>query len=493
MDYNELKEALTALNTEGDKIALLKTGRSQPAPDQAEIEGALKPEGHKVMDHSVRPDKIVLATQDDVENDRNVVNINSGNGEQVAKRREPVARIALALQKLIVKRAVAFIFGNPVTLVADTQSDAEEKVLKALKSVYFKTKVKSVNKKMARNVFETTEAAEYWYTVKKEETSVYGFETPYKLRCTVFSPMNGDTLYPYFDESGDMVAFSREYCREDSNKKKIRFFETFTEKEHIIWKQENKDWEIQKTESNPIGKIPVVYACQEKPEWSDVQGLIERLEKLLSNFADTNDYHASPKIFVKGHILGWAKKGESGAVIEGDDGAEAKYLSWDQAPEAVKLEIETLLRMIYTITQTPDISFDSVKGLNLSGVALKLLFMDAHLKARDHAAETFDDCLQRRNSVVQAFLKLMNASDRAFCEACDTIEVEPEINPFIIGDDEQTVKMLTQATGNRAIMSRETAIENLGWVNDAEKELKKILQDEKAENDAISNAIETSF
>mgnify|MGYP007057868075 FL=1 len=86
-----------------------------------------------------------------------------------------------------------------------------------------------------------------------------------------------------------------------------------------------------------MGRQPAV-------EWEDVQNLIDRLEKLLSNFADTNDYHASPKIFTTGTILGWAKKGESGAVIEGEEGATAQYLSWAQAPESVKLEIETLLR-----------------------------------------------------------------------------------------------------------------------------------------------------
>ncbi len=76
---------------------------------------------------------------------------------------------------------------------------------------------------------------------------------------------------------------------------------------------------------------------------------------------------------------------------------------WAQAPESVKLEIETLLRMIYTITQTPDIAFDSVKGIGaVSGVALKLLFMDAHLKVQDKC-EVFDDYLQRRLSVIQAF------------------------------------------------------------------------------------------
>ena len=165
-------------------------------------------------------------------------------------------------------------------------------------------------------------------------------------------------------------------------------------------------------------------------------------------------------------------------MIEGDEGATAQYLSWAQAPEAVKLEIETLLRMIYTITQTPDISFDSVKGLGaISGVALKLLFMDAHLKVRDKR-EIFDDYLQRRLSIIQAFLAKMNAKDSAFAAACESLTIEPEIVPFMIDDEQAQVNLLMSATGQKAIVSRKTAVQQLGWVNDTEAELEQIEAEE---------------
>lgn len=199
------------------------------------------------------------------------------------------------------------------------------------------------------------------------------------------------------------------------------------------------------SKKNTIGKIPIVYGRQPKVEWEDVQGLIDRLEKLLSNFADTNDYHASPKIFTTGTILGFAKKGETGAIIEGEEGATAQYLAWQNAPESVKLEIETLLRMIYTITQTPDISFDAVKGIGaVSGVALKLLFMDAHLKVQDKM-EIFDDYLQRRISIVQAFLSVMNTKDAEFRAACQSLTIEPEIAPYMIEDERAKVDLLVAA------------------------------------------------
>lgn len=277
-----------------------------------------------------------------------------------------------------------------------------------------------------------------------------------------------------------MIAFSREYTRKDNKGVKYTYFETYTEKEHRLWITTNNQWQLVEGYPKPniIGKIPVIYGRQPAVEWEDVQGLIDRLEKLLSNFADTNDYHASPKIFTTGSILGFAKKGESGAIIEGEEGATAQYLAWQNAPESVKLEIETLLRLIYTITQTPDISFDAVKGIGaVSGIALKLLFLDAHLKVQDKM-EIFDDYLQRRINVIQAFLEKMNAKDVEFGNACQSLTIEPEIVPFMIEDEKANADLAMTVTGQKAIASRKTGIKKLGWVKDIDTELKEIEAEE---------------
>lgn len=222
-----------------------------------------------------------------------------------------------------------------------------------------------------------------------------------------------------------------------------------------------------------------MYGSQPAVEWEDVQSLIDRLEKLLSNFADTNDYHASPKIFVKGKILGFARKGEAGAIIEAEDGAEASYLSWAQAPESVKLEIDTLLRMIYTITQTPDISFDSVKGIGaVSGIALQLLFMDAHLKVQDKM-EVFDDYLTRRANIVLAYLGAANVKSKA---AARRLIVSPRITPYIIEDETAKVNLLQGANGGKAVASQKTTVRRLGWAEDPEAELAEIQQEEDRAN-----------
>lgn len=468
-------------------VAELKKGRNTSEPKVDLYEAQLNPDEHDINDPVKRPDKKVKV--DKPEEEGKVIQVTTGETEENT-RTVPVARIALAIQKLIVKRAVAFTFGNPVTLNAEPETEDEKTVLQAVNRVLFDTKGRTLNRKVARAIFSTTEAAELWYSVEKPNNN-YGFPSKHKLRVALFSPLFGDKLYPYFDETGDMIAFSREFTREDNAGVKITYFETYTEEAHQMWTMLNSQWVVVEgyPKINPIGKIPVIYGRQPQVEWEDVQNLIDRLEKLLSNFADTNDYHASPKIVVKGTLLGFAKKGESGGILEleGDE-ADAKYLAWENAPESVKLEIETLLRMIYTITQTPDISFDAVKGLGaISGIALKLLFLDAHLKVQDKM-EIFDDYLQRRLSVIQSYLALFNTKLKT---ACQSLTIEPEIVPFMIEDEKAKVDLLVAANGGKPVASQKTTVQQLSWVNDTEAEYEQI--QEEAALSSYSNVFEPTI
>lgn len=478
----DIKELLLSEDQDTSKIiAELKSKRLTENPESANFKKELDPLKHDVYDRIKRQDKKVKIDPDDPDyknNEDNVINVTGGT-TPTGYRYEPVARVALAIQKLIVKRAVSFIFGNAVTLDSSAEGDNQKAVLKALKRVMYDIKEKSFNRKVARNLFSCTEVAEYWYPVASDN-SVYGFQSKFKLRSAIFSPLLGDTLYPYFDETGDMTAFSREFIITKDKKDKT-YFETYTDEAHYMWTTGTDGYAL--VEGYPkkieIGKIPVVFGCQPQVEWADVQNLINRLEKLLSNFADTNDYHASPKIFVEGKLTGFAKKGESGAILQGEAGTKATYLSWNNAPEAVKLEITTLLQMIYTITQTPDISFDSVKGLGtISGIALKLLFMDAHLKVADHQ-EVFDEYLQRRINIIKAFIGKFNTK---LATDADNLMVEPIITPYMIIDEAAEIKIWTDANGGNPVMSQKASFEKAGLTHDTEEDFKQYNSEQDAKN-----------
>ena len=474
-------EEIFSQATASDVISKLKSCRFIPQPDVESAKKALNPKLHDINDPILRPDKRVKVDADnDADSAQKVI---TTDGEAVNFRTEKVARVALAIQKLIINRAVSFCFGNPPEYNATATTENEQGIVKALNRILYDVKSNSLNRKIARAIFGFKECAEYWYIVDKPH-SKYGFKAQHKLRCAIFSPENGDTLYPYFDETGDMTAFSRSFSRKDNKGNAVDYFETFTDKEHWLWINSANGYEVAPNYPKPIaiGKIPVVYGHQPKFETEDVDKLIDRLETLLSNFADTNDYHASPKIFVTGQINGWSKKGESGSVIEGEDGATMQYVSWQSAPEAVKLEIETLLKMIYTITQTPDISFDAVKGLGaISGVALKLLFMDAHLKVQDKR-EIFDAYLQRRVNVILAYIGKMNT---AWEKDCDTVVVEPELVPYMITNELDDLNYWLTANGNKAVISQEESVERAGISKDTAKTMKLLRDQATAENSFI--------
>ena len=159
-----------------------------------------------------------------------------------------------------------------------------------------------------------------------------------------------------------------------------------------------------------------------------------------------------------------------------------QYVSWQNAPESVKLEIETLLKMIYTITQTPDISFESVKGLGaISGIALKLLFMDAHLKVQDKR-EIFDDYLQRRVNVIKAYIGKFNT---ALEKDCEELEIEPEITPYMPVNEIDEINMWLAANGNKPLVSQKASVKGANLTQDPDKDYEQIQEESNRDNSFV--------
>ena len=419
-------------------------------------------EGHKVLDTKERQDKVIKIDENNT-------------------RLEKVGRIPISFQKKIVNTATAFAFGNHVELHCEPKNDNEKKVLEAIDTIFDDNKIDTFNRKMCKDILRCTQFAEIWHIVEQTESfNDYGFDTKMKLRVMPVSPWNGNKLYPFFDLNGDLIAFSRHFSYKEIDGKITEYFETYTDEEIVIWQKKQGDNFAELLRSaNQIGKIPVVFGKDENVDWHDVQYLIERLEYLLSNFADTNDYHGSPTIFIEGNITGFATKGESGKVIQGDIGSKAQYLSWANAPESVRLEIETLFKLIFSLTQTPDVSFESVKGLGaISGVALQMLFLDAHLKVKDKQS-IFDDYLKRRINVVKAFVGQMNTS---LAKEVKSLKITPKIVPYMIFDEKAKIDNLLAANGNQPLISQKNSIAQSGLVDDAEEEYKLIQEELQSQN-----------
>lgn len=460
MTLDELK-ILIQQKTTDDLISVLDTHRVIKS-----VEDAIKqfdPKQHIVFDKAKRKDKFIK------------------NAEGQITETVPVSRIPLAIQKKIVLTAVAFI-GTP-TLTATPGADQKAKDFIAIqRKIWFDNKIDYRFRTIAKKTKSEKQAAELWYTVNPESGYWKGHpirtDAKYKFRMKVLAKSLGDDLYPVFDEFGDMIAFGRAYETMDKDGKNVKYFDLYTAERFYFNRQENGQWASLNesgTEYVPgyqgglasvFGKIPVIYYSQPLTEWADVQELVERLETIISNHADTNDYFGSPIVVASGKVEGFATKGETGKLLQAENGATVEYLTYDFLPESVKLEMDNLKMYIHSLTSTPDISFENLKNLGyFSTVALKTMFIDAHLKAYD-SEEIFGEGVQRRiNYLKTAIAKI----DTSFAPVLP-LEIKPIFEYFLPTNVQEIIQTLVSAVSG-GIMTADTAVQQNPLVSDADAEI----------------------
>lgn len=427
---------------------------------------------HAVFDATKRRDKTVfkptLDSNGDPKMENGVVKTNSVL--------EPVNRVGLPYQEVIVDRRVGFLLGNPIELELEHYEGDDSVIMGIVQTVWDDNKLDYRNMDIATRMFSECEVAELWYF--KEDPDFWKYQKKIKAsissdvrpKMKILSPELGDTLYKYVDDYDDMIAFLRKFKKRIDGKD-VDHLDIFTAEFTYHYKLVNGSWleveGIGKVE-NIIGKIPIVYYRQNRPEWYRVQEAIERRETLLSNLGDENDYFGSPILFVQGSIKGFASKGERGKVIEGEANTTVSYVTYDHAPESIKMELEELESSIYEFTQTPNISFENVKGMgNVSGIALKLMFIDAHMAAK-RKETTFGEGVQRRLNLLKAIAgKVIHTASE---EESMEINIVPAFTPYLPEDMETEINVLSTAV-NSGIMTKETGVRQNPLVSNKENEI----------------------
>lgn len=429
-----------------------------------EVASQYKIAKHDVFDESKRPKKTIKKDSGDTDD--------KGNPILVTTQVE-VARVGLPFQELIVERRVGFMLTEPVKIetVAAEDTTQEQELVDLIDYIQNDNKMDYRNKEVARRLMSECEVAELWYFIENKDPKLKG---KFTLKMKILSPDLGDELYPLFDTTGDMIAFGRKYkIKED--KKEIEHFDIYTaEFEYKYIKRD--DWALDTEQSpnpvpNTVGKIMAVYYSQPVPEWDKVQSMISRFEDILSNHADTNDYFGSPILTVQGEIMGYAQKGETGKILQLENNAQANYLALASEPQSIKMEIDNLEKFIYAMSQTPNITFEEMKSMGpLSGVALEMMFLDAHMAVATKE-ETFGIGLQRRLNLIKTTIgKVIDTSKGKIAE---TLQIKPVITPYMPKNVTELVENLSLSVSN-GILSRETAIAQNPYVSDIDVEVERV-------------------
>jgi hypothetical protein len=405
-----------------------------------------------------------------------------------------VSKIHSNIPKRIVRTASAFLFGGEMKVELSDSNDATE---------YFKEqwtdklKMKSVLAEFARTVMIESKSAMLFYPRMSKDDAGKEIKS---IGVLVLNCSNSD-FYPHFDEYGNMDAFTRKYVVQGDDGKEQNCVWIQTAENTYIGTENSGTWSVV-TEKNVSGKITVVYSEQESPEWEDVAVNMDAFEMRLSRLVDTNDYFSEPILKSYGQsslptkdTVG--KTLEFDVYVDPETGKEthgdADYLVWQQSIESTKLELDEHKREIHTGTSTPDISFESLKGMTqISGTALKFMFLDAHIKAIEKM-EIFGPAVIRCISVVKSMIS--NLTETKHKNALSTANIKVTFGSILPDDIKEIVDVLVAANGNKPLNSQETITSHSPFTKDAAEEIKKINSEADAEssrNSLIGTVVETS-
>lgn len=394
---------------------------------------------------------------------------------------EKVSRITVDLQRLATKRMAELTFGIPVKriVVNETMDESTKVVVKAIERIFQRNRIDAMNIERATMLWAGCEFITIWYGVE-EQNNLYGFESPIKLRCKNYSPMKGDALYPLFDEYGDLIAISIGYSLANNGTTKTEYFDTLTKDEHITWARESDGWVEKDREKLTIQKIPGIYVHRPTPIWEDTSTNVYEIEWALSRNGNYLRKNSKPifAVFSDEDVnFGDEKDDDWRSVFKYPKGGSANYITWPQATESLKFQVENLYRSFFTQLQLPDMSYESMKTTPMSGEARKMVFMDAHLKVKEESGRWIE-ALDREVNVIKAFLKIM--MNQKYHEAIDALQIDTIITPYAITEEKDTIANIMTATGGKPIVSQIEGIKQLGWSEDPQKTLTQIQEEDRA-------------
>ena len=408
---------------------------------------------------------------------------------------ERMTRVTYNIQKLAVKRMKELMFTIPVNRKYTTANDNEKKAAAIMESIFQKNRINALNLKRSHKLFASCEMVTIWYA-QLQDTTYAGYPSKLKLRCRTFSPLDGDILYPLFDEYDDMIALSVQYTRKKGNNT-VTYFDTYTDEFHFRWINMNSNGWKEDIVPEPINikKIAGIYIHRDLPIWEDQSENgyeLEWTESRAGNYLRKNSrptwviYSDSQKVTAPKNKKQEPTDDNAGRnVLRYGKGDKAGYATWSQATDAQKLFTEELRRNIHTSLQLPDMSMEQMKATPMSGEARKMLFIDCQMKVTDESGDWLE-FFDREVNVVRAFCKIMYPE---LAQAFETLTVTNEITAFQIDDRSQEIKDMSDATGGKPIVSRRTAIRRLKMVpeEEVEEEEKRIEQEEAMANDAFTN------
>lgn len=323
------------------------------------------------------------------------------NGERTGKTirrlyKECVPRYAFAFEQIISLKQIIHLTGNDVQCDFSITNPTEKQ-----NADYEELRQGWIIKDMEIRLYESVKSEKI-----TADCAVVGYLINGEFGSKALSFKNGDTLYPHYDNNGNLIAFARVFSDYDSEGEIMTDWMEVWDKDNLYRYKRNAGnykkiidriagvfgsdgW--QQVDSAPHGFpfIPVAYKRNDDgPCWEASRDSIDSYDLSFSQMAHNNEAYGEPIMVLQssGEDID-VQHGLNGTIktLTMDDKSKASYLEGQSASDSYLKQLDTLYKMIYE--QSFAVIPPQMKSGDLPGVALKLLYSPAYEKAMADAAE----------------------------------------------------------------------------------------------------------
>lgn len=460
MELTDLQALLT------DPKKLVET-ISALAPEIPEEALNFEPELHKVVtDTAYRPDRKV-----------DVPDGTPAQGEDQKYRSEtkPVHRIPSAIQKQIIESSVTFALGNGVKIGCKPREGnaTDQLMLDMVQTTLDDCKFDYLAQEIERLKQRFLKVMLVWYAVPAEEGfwEELGITAKFKMRCTILSPKDGDTIIPLRNQYKDLIGAARKY-KVKIGEKDVEKMDLFLQDEYITFIQGDGGWELETSTPIKYGKANFILDEQERTEWADVTAKIERLEEVSSDTADENQVSAFPILAATGEIRAVQGGGaNTRKTVSMENGGDLKYVESKGGDAGAQNERKNLRSEIFKETATPDFDFETISG-DLPGVTIEMMLLPTTNKAKSKQMGSIGMFHQRNFNFLKSAMAVINVGVKGSV----SLRMTPVFSIPLPRNLTEIYSNVVSLVG-AGLMSTRTAISKIGIVDDIDAEIKLIEQE----------------
>lgn len=387
--------------------------------------------------------------------------------KQGAVNGRPNYSINVNMAKYVIDVATAYTFGIPVNYT--TKNDNIKTVLERIKDILKNCNANEVDFQQGGDMST--------YGVSYQLVMVKNGENPIEERIK-FKYLNPLQTFIVTDntilEEPLCAVYFYNYVENNVSKMKVYVYD----KTYLyIFNGTNDNLLLEEKKPHNMGIIPIIQCLNNDDAFSDIQCITDLLDALslsVSNNTDNLQSIANAILAASGGTLDEeaVKELNETKVANLPEGAKMEWIIKNINPEAEKMQLDTLTKFLFQISQVPDLTDDAFGGTQ-SGVAMqyKLWGMNQLWVAK---TTKYEKALYDRLKIL---LHLLQYRFKSNVQLLGDIEITFSKN---LPQDNNEVYQMVQAL--KDVVSTRTILGQIPFVEDVDKEIEEL--DKEAEKQA---------